>query len=125
MICLDTNYLILGLVDGSRESEQLIQWYKAGKALIVPMPVWYEFLCGPVNRVQVEAVRGFLAEIIPFGETHAARSVELFESVGRKRSLKIDAMIAATAVLLKAPLATNNDSGFRKFVDSGFRLYPH
>ena len=35
MICLDTNYLILGVVPGSQESKELIQWYQAGEALML------------------------------------------------------------------------------------------
>jgi hypothetical protein len=50
MICLDTNYLILGLVPGSRESKDLIAWALAGETLIAPMPAWYEFICGPVTE---------------------------------------------------------------------------
>ena len=70
MICLDTNYLILGLVKDSHESEQIIDWYRAGEALVVPMPVWYEFLCGPIRQVQVEAIRCFLSEIIAFNPNY-------------------------------------------------------
>ena len=123
MICLDTNYLILGLVKGSQASEQIIHWYRTGEALVIPMPVWYEFLCGPIHLVQVEAMRCFLAEIIAFEEAHAEKAAELFELVGQKRSLKIDAMIAATAILMKTPLATNNIPDFEKFVPLGLQLY--
>lgn len=66
MICLDTNYLILGLVKDSLESERIVGWATAGEALVAPMPVWYEFLCGPVSEAQVAVMRAFLAEIIPF-----------------------------------------------------------
>lgn len=79
--------------------------------------------CGPIRPVQVEAMRCFLAEIITFKEVHAEKAAELFELVGRKRSLKIDAMIAATAILMKAPLATNNISDFEQFAQLGLELY--
>ena len=36
MICLDTNYLILGLVTDSREAERLIEWSTAGERFCTP-----------------------------------------------------------------------------------------
>jgi len=115
MICLDTNYLILGLIEGSKESKQLIRWYQSGEVLVTPMVAWYKFLCGPVTEQQVVTMRAFLSEIIPFGEAQAAKAAELFESSGRKRGLRVDAMIAATALLARAKIATNNKADFRKF----------
>jgi predicted nucleic acid-binding protein len=115
MICLDTNYLILGLTRDSRESKALVRWYQSGEALVVPMAAWYEFLCGPVKPAQIAAIRGFLTEIISFSETQAQIAAEIFEATGRKRSLKIDAMIAATAIAAGATLATNNQKDFKVF----------
>ena len=53
MICLDTNYLILGLVEGSQEMSDLIAWSRAGEELVAPSVAWYEFLCGPVTQPQI------------------------------------------------------------------------
>ncbi len=122
MICLDTNYLILGLVSDSREAQQLIEWHRMGEVLVTAMPAWYEFICGPVSEVEIEIMRAFLAEIIPFGETQAGKAAELFAVSGRKRSIKVDAMIAATAVCAGAHLATNNRQDFVLFEASGLRL---
>jgi len=122
MICLDTNYLILGLIEGSEESLELIEWHRRGEVLVTPMPAWYEFLCGPVDEPQVGAMRAFLTEIVPFGEVQALKSAELFTLAGRKRRLKVDAMIAATAVCAGAALATNNASDFKPFVEHGLQL---
>ena len=122
MICLDTNYLILGLTQGSKESKELVRWYQAGEALVTPMPAWYEFLCGPVSKQQVETMRAFLTEIVPFGEEQAEAAAQLFESAGRKRALRVDAMIAATAMVAQAELATNNRNDSRKFSDSDLLL---
>ena len=41
MICLDTNYLIVGLVSGSRESRELAAWVAAGDRLVAPALVWF------------------------------------------------------------------------------------
>ena len=60
MICLDTSYLILGLVSGSRESREMAAWVAAGERLVAPSLVWFEFLCGPVTDAQVRTMRAFL-----------------------------------------------------------------
>jgi predicted nucleic acid-binding protein len=122
MICLDTNYLILGLVPGSRESKDLIAWTQAGVRLIAPMPAWYEFICGPVTAPQIAAMRAFLHDLVPFDEPQALEAARLFNGARRKRSLRIDAMIAATAIVAGARLATNNRTDFSTFVPHGLKL---
>lgn len=53
VICLDTNYLILGLVAGSREGRELSEWIASGERLVTPTLAWCEFLCGPVTAAQI------------------------------------------------------------------------
>lgn len=126
MICLDTNYLILGLVAGSREATQLRAWLAEGTRLITPTVVWFEFLCGPVDARQVETMRACLHAIVPLSEEHAQRAAELFDSAGRRPGgtdgTRIDALIAAAAILADAPLATQNITDFEAFRASGLRL---
>lgn len=122
VICLDTNYLILGLVPGSRESKEIIAWNAAQVPLISPMSAWYEFLSGPVSVPQIAAMRAFLHDLVPFAESQAIDAARLFNAVRRKRSLRIDAMIAATAIVAGAELATNNRTDFNFFVPYGLRL---
>lgn len=122
MICLDTNYLILGLVAGSRESRELAAWVAAGERLVAPSLVWFEFLCGPVTEAQVRTMRAFLHELTPFDEPQAIIAADLFNAAARKRSTRVDAMIAATAIAAGATLATNNASDFLPFRDSGLRF---
>ena len=122
MICLDTNYLILGLVARSREAGELLRWNAAGEILITPMPAWFEFLCGPVIPEQVAAMRAFIAEIVAFGTPQAEEAARLFNAVGRRRALRVDAMIAGTAVAAGARLATGNRSHFKPFVAHGLEL---
>jgi predicted nucleic acid-binding protein len=86
------------------------------------MPAWYEFLCGPVAAEQEEAVRAFLAEVIPFNEEQARESARLFNAAGRKRSLRVDAMIAGTAIVAGARLATGNRNDFVPFLAHGLEL---
>ena len=122
MICLDTNYLILGLVAGSRESGELAAWVAAGEQLVAPSLVWFEFLCGPVTEVQVRTMRAFLHELTPFDEPQAIVAANLFNAAARKRSTRVDAMIAATAIVADAALATNNAADFLPFLESGLRF---
>jgi predicted nucleic acid-binding protein len=122
MICLDTNYLIRGLAKGSPEAAQLIAWTRSGETLVTSTVSWFEFICGPVSRPQVETIRAFLNAIIPFDEEHAAQAARLFNAAGRRRSLRVGSMIAGTASASGARLATTNPSDFQLFVAHGVSL---
>jgi hypothetical protein len=122
MILLDTNYLIGALVLGSEESKQLLGWLDQGHVLITAMPAWYEFLCGPVSEAQIKAVQSVLTEIVPLDESQSWEAARLFNHTGRRRNLRIDALIAACATLKGASLATRNTSDFEIFVNHGLQL---
>ena len=123
MICLDTNYLVRGLVKGSKESADLVQWYQSNELLMSAAPAWYEFLCGPVASRHIQIVRGFLAGgVIAFEEVQAIEAARLFNAVGRTRRLRTDAMIAATAIVAGARLATSNAEDFKAFVPHGLTI---
>jgi predicted nucleic acid-binding protein len=122
MICLDTNYLILGLVAGSEESRKLTQWVGSGEILITSMTCWYEFLCGPVNASQIETMRAFLQSIVLFDDSQATKAAQLFNAAGRKRRLRVDAMIAAAAIVTGSKLATNNTEDFIDWQSEGLTL---
>jgi predicted nucleic acid-binding protein len=123
VICLDTNYLIRGLVNGTRESDKLIHWHQVGEILLSATPAWYEFLCGPVAQPQINVMQAFLSGgIIAFEQLQAIEAARLFNAIGRLRRLRIDAMIAATAILADARLATSNKDDFKMFVPHGLKL---
>lgn len=122
MICLDTNYLIRGVAEGSAEAAELVAWIEEGETLITPMPAWFDFICGPVTLDQTTTMRAFLTEIVPFGETEALEAARLFNAIKRKRSHQVDAMIAGTAVAAKARFATQNRTDFKLFVTHGLML---
>ena len=122
MICLDTNYLILGLSEGTREAQQLVAWTQAGESLITPMLAWFEFRCGPVTSVQIRTMRAFLRDVVIFDEAQAIEAARLFNAVGRMRTLRVDALIASSAVVAGARLATNNREHFAPFVACGLQL---
>jgi predicted nucleic acid-binding protein len=115
VICLDTNYLIMGLVRGTPEADRILEWLDQGEVLITSMVAWYEFQCGPVSAKQSDFMRSLLSEIRPFSELEAEVAARLFAQAGRSRALKVDAMIAATALVARARLATNNVQDFQKF----------
>jgi predicted nucleic acid-binding protein len=122
MICLDANYLIRCVELGSQEAARMQQWHRKGEAMAAPMPAWFEFICGPLTSAQEKVSRAFLKEILPFTEAEAQEAARLFNAVKRKRSLRVDAMIAATAIMAKAPLATNNHADFAAFLPHGLEL---
>jgi predicted nucleic acid-binding protein len=122
MILLDTNILILALVPDSEEARLLTQWLEDGIPLVTSTIVWYEFQCGPVKQSHIDLARRFLTRVLPFKEREAQLAAELFESSGRKRGIKVDAMIAATAIANSARLATRNTQDFQSF--PGLKLVP-
>ena len=122
MICLDTNYLILGLVADSQEAKSLLRWADLDKTFCVSAIVWYEFLCGPITTEQKAAIKLLLQEIVPFDNAIAQTAAHLFNQIGRKRQLRVDSMIAATAISRNIPLATNNTDDFKDFVPFGLHL---
>jgi predicted nucleic acid-binding protein len=123
MICLDTNYLIRGLTKNAVEAARLVEWHESGEVLLSAAPTWYEFLCGPVNRQQIATMRAFLAGgISAFEEPQATEAARLFNAVGRIRHLRVDAMIAATAIVAGARLATANSQDFVAFTPYGLMI---
>lgn len=123
MICLDTNYLIRGLVAETPEADQITDWLDSGEALSACSVVWYEFVCGPVRPLHVDTMRRVLTGgILPFTAAEAELAGQLFNRAGRARRHRVDAMIAATAILADAPLATANQADFEPFATAGLEL---
>jgi predicted nucleic acid-binding protein len=123
VILLDTNYLIRALVKGSVEANEIIAWLHATEGLCTSTVAWYEFLCGPVDDEGIALVRSILDErILPFTADQAAESSRLYNATGRKRALRVDAMIAAAAIIGNAVLATDNTTDFSNFIPHGLRL---
>jgi predicted nucleic acid-binding protein len=122
-ILLDTSYLIKALVPDSAEANRLRGWLDRGAELISSSVSWYEFLCGPVDAQGRELMELILQDrIVPFTDAQAREAARLFNSVGRKRSLRVDAMIAAAALTQNAALATDNTRDFSPFAELGLEL---
>ncbi len=117
MIHLDTNYLIGLLLRGSQPATDSDQWLAAGESLTASSVAWSEFLNGPVTPLEVSRVETVLqSRIVPFGKPEAALAADLFNSTARVRGSRFDCLIAATAILSEASLATVNQSDFKPFV---------
>jgi predicted nucleic acid-binding protein len=123
MIHLDTNYLIGLLVRGSVEAMKVDQWLAAGQPIAASAIAWSEFLNGPVTSTETSQVETVLqSQIISFGKTEAMLAADLFNKTGRRRGSRFDCLIAATAVLNQAGLATANQSDFKVFTAHGLKL---
>jgi len=90
--------------------------------LIAPAVVWYEFLCEPVSAPQIAVARAFLQEIVAVDERCAIEAARMFNVAGRTRRLRVDALIAGTAIAFNASLATGNRADFQPFVAHGLKL---
>ena len=123
MICLDTSYLVRGLIAATPEAASLIKWIRKGEVLCASSIAWYEFACGPVDAEGLKLCKSLLAGgILPFDEMQAAQAARLFNATGRLRRLRVDAIVAAAAMVAGASLATSNKRDFLPFVGQGLKL---
>lgn len=122
MICLDTNYLIRALIPETNEARDIKEWLQSGEALGMAAIAWYEFLCGSTEEEERLASVLLTGGVVPFTRIEAQLTASGFCSLGKPRRLRVDAMIAATAIAAKAPLATNNRNDFAPFLAHGLEL---
>ena len=90
--------------------------------LSVSAVVWTEFLTGPLDEEQLVRIKALIDEVIPFDEEQAVLAAELFNQAVRGKALRMDAMIAAAAIIAKAPLATDNLGDMKHFASQGLKL---
>lgn len=125
MIHLDTNALIalpLWARDGHPALDRIVNGEAAGVCAIV----WYEFVIGPMDDDEVRLARAFIRDtIVPIDTEDAALAAALFNSGGRRRTLKTDALIAASAIRANAEFCTVNHVDFEPFIAHGLRLLKH
>ena len=123
MIHLDTNYLIGLAVAGSPEAQCVDQWLAAGESVAASALAWTEFLNGPVQPHEITLVESVIeSQVVPFEKATAVLAAELFNKTGRRRGSRFDCLIAATAILSQAQVATVNESDFKTFVPYGLKL---
>lgn len=119
---LDTSFLIRALVGGSSQDQTLRRWLRSGEPLGISTIAWTEFLCGPLEKDQIELASAIVPRRAPFGEESSRLAAGLFNDSGRRRGSLVDCMIAATAIQSDASLATANVTDFRGFSKAGLRL---
>lgn len=123
MILLDTNYLIRALIDGTDEAAQVTEWLNEGEELCTSAISWYEFVSGPVDPEGMELIHRVIGgRVLPFVQDTAVEAARLFNLGGRVRRLRVDAMIAASAIIVNAYLATEKTADFRIFAKGGLRV---
>ena len=123
MIHLDTNYLIGLAVPGLSPAQNVDQWLATGEPLAASALVWTEFLNGPVSADEIALVESVIEEnLVAFEKPTAVLAAQLFNQGGRRRGSRFDCLIAATAILAGAQLATENTKDFTPFVPFGLKL---
>jgi predicted nucleic acid-binding protein len=124
MIHLDSN-LLIALADASDPHRpSALRLMQTLPHAAVSSLAWWEFECGPVSPEGLALVRIMLpGGIIPFSLAEAMEAARLFNAVGRARRFKFDSLIAATAILAGASLATVNPADFHPFVPHGLTLH--
>ena len=122
MIHLDTNVLI-ALPVLARRRHQLPQRISRGEPVATSSLAWFEYSSGPVDESEKNLVRVAIGgQILVVDEDVAECAAALFNRAGRRRSLRTDSLIAATAILAGAELATYNTNDFAPFCAQGLRL---
>ena len=125
MIHLDTNLLIALADKADPHRRTALHLMSAHPAAAVSSLAWWEFECGPVSPSGLLIVRQILTGgVLPFTSAHSAEAARLFNAAGRARRLKFDCLIAATAILAGAELATTNPEDFAPFLPHGLKLLP-
>lgn len=122
-IHLDTNVLVFGLQPGHALRGRIAGWRRDGIALAVSGIAWAEFLCGPVSADAVRIWDQVLdGAVEPLDRAVAERAAILFNHSGRRSRSLPDCVIAATAILHDARLATLNLQDFAPFRKDGLEL---
>ena len=121
-IHLDTSFLIRALVPGADEAATLRRWLEDGRAVALSVLAWGEFLCGPLPEGAEAVARRVARRHVPLGTDEAAEAARLFNATGRRRGSFQDCLVAATAILAGAELATSDRADFRRFLAEGLRL---
>jgi predicted nucleic acid-binding protein len=122
VIHLDTNALI-ALPVWLREEHAVVRRVLEGEPCEVCAVVWYEFLIGPVGEEEIRLAHAFIrGDIVSVGTGDAGLAARLFNTAGRRRTLKTDALIAACAIRAGADFLTLNYDDFGPFASDGLSL---
>jgi predicted nucleic acid-binding protein len=131
---LDNSFLSDLTQASSWAARQAVEWLiEADTTLGASAVAWTEFLRGSKGSGrdfnEVVQVKDMLRSgITPFGEQEAKKAAEMFNAIGRPKSWKdkrrMDCLIAASAILSDAELATVDGNHFEIFRQFGLKLTP-
>ncbi|MEJ2206620.1 MAG: type II toxin-antitoxin system VapC family toxin [Gemmatimonadota bacterium] len=121
-IHLDTSFLIRALDPTFAEWAKLRGWLRARRTVGMCALAWGEFLCGPLGEADKTVARRVTQRHMPVTTAEATEAARLFNHAGRRRNSFPDCIIAATAILAGAELATSNPADFERFLDAGLEL---
>jgi predicted nucleic acid-binding protein len=124
MIHLDTN-LLIGVEDPTDPHHlTACEVFAQPDTFACSSVAWMELLSTPDTSALREAMKELLSGgIVPFDEAAASLAGELFHLTRSKRRTRLDTMIAASAILSGAELATTNPADFEPFVPHGLKLH--
>lgn len=124
IVQLDTNLLTELVIPISIIGDSIDIWLSDGNQIAVSTIAWSEFCNGPLTKdARDTTVTSLNGGIVPFDQPMAEKASQLFNATGRRRGSHADCMIAATAILSDAPLATLNLKDFSRFIPFGLRLH--
>jgi predicted nucleic acid-binding protein len=115
LIHLDTSLLVDAFTGARRSMPALMQATEAGEVVAFSAIVLYEWLRGPRNDRELEAVQSFFsgAFLPPFGEREARTAAGLYRAVTGARNRQADLAIAACAIENGAAIWTLNPKDFK------------
>lgn len=123
MIHLDTNLLIAVVNPSDLHHETATSLIRRSGTAGCSSVAWMEFRSKPSHPNDIAILRAILsAGILAFNESTADLAGDLYHLTGSVRRTRLDAMIAATAILAGAELATVNPADFAPFVSHGLNL---
>lgn len=121
-IHLDTSFLIRALDASSPESGRLLQWLGERRVIKTSTLAWGELLCGPLDEADQQVARRIVTRHVPIGIEEATEAARLSNHAGRRRHSFADCVVAGTAILDGAMLATSDRGDFERFSDAGLEL---
>ena len=119
---LDASFLIRALAPDSAQALRLRGWGGEGRMLTMSAMAWGQVLCGPLETEDQALAERIIREVVPLGAEAAREAARLFNGTGRRRGSFPDCLIAATAILARAPLATTDREDFERFQPLGLQI---
>jgi predicted nucleic acid-binding protein len=125
MIHLDTNLLIASLDPFHRAAPLWDDLFVAKESFALSAVAWTEFRSREIPERSLRSVNQLLSGgIVSFEQSHAEFAGELFFRTQTNRRNRIDSMIASTAIINDAVLATANQADFKAYQEYGLKLFP-